>query len=96
MLDPAVDSTARALAAKLRASPAIAASWQAARRDYGKFLGFTLLSGLFSLLGILVCCVGVWVTQPIAMMAAAVFYADVTGTLGGKNFEPAPSELAQP
>ena len=29
MLDPAVDSTARALAAKLRASPAIAAFWQA-------------------------------------------------------------------
>ena len=66
---------------------AISASWQAARRDYGKFLGFTLLSGLFAILGIFVCFVGIWVTQPIATMAAAVFYADVTGTLRGGSPE---------
>lgn len=70
---------------------AISASWQAARRDYGKFLGFTLLTGLFYLLGIVVCCVGILVTQPVATMAAAIFYADVTGTLHDSGLEPAPA-----
>lgn len=72
---------------------AISASWQAARANYGKFLGFTLLSFLFSLLGLLVCCVGILITQPIAIMAAAIFYADVTGTLGGGDtgVEPSPA-----
>jgi len=74
---------------------AISASWNAAKNNYGKFLGFTILAGLFSLLGFLACCIGVWVTAPIASMAAAVLYADVTGTLDGAKAAP-PAENPPP
>ncbi|MGE5528416.1 MAG: hypothetical protein ACM3X6_04650 [Patescibacteria group bacterium] len=60
---------------------AISASWQTASRHYGKFLGFSVLSFLIGISGILVCCVGVLVTASIATMAGAVLYADMTGTL---------------
>lgn len=73
---------------------AIAASWAAAKANYGKFLGFSVLTWLFSVLGVLVCCVGAWVTGPIAMMAGAVLYADVTGTLDGPGALPGPEPEA--
>ena len=62
---------------KMSGVDAFKASWNLVKADYGRHLVFFLLMVFWNLIGILLCCVGVFVTSAVMTVAVAVAYNDL-------------------
>jgi len=57
--------------------PAMELSRKVISKHWWNFLGFAIVMGLVNVLGILVCCVGMFVTAPLTMIALMYAYEDI-------------------
>ena len=71
---------------KLQAMDAIKWSFKAAMANFWRILGMTLLTGLLSFAGLLLCYVGVFLVLPIQYAAIAVAYEKVFGLSNPEDF----------
>jgi uncharacterized membrane protein len=69
---------------------AVKLSFKAGRANMGGVLGLLLLNGLFSMLGVLACIVGVYFYLPIAIASQAVAYRRVFPDIGQLGQYPPP------
>lgn len=71
---------------KLQAIDAIRWSFRAAMANFWRILGMTLLTGLLSFVGLLLCYVGAFLVLPIQYAAIAVAYEKVFGLSDPRQF----------
>ena len=74
--------------------PAMRLSRKAVSKHWWKFLGFGIVLVLFNLLGVLLLCVGVFLTFPISLAALMYAYEDIFATAGSQAKKPAEQDLA--
>jgi uncharacterized membrane protein len=60
--------------------PAMETSRKVVAKHWWHVFGLMLVAGLLNLAGLLVCCVGMWITFPIALGAITYAYEDLFGT----------------
>jgi hypothetical protein len=76
---------------KLQGFDAVKLSFKGAMANFWRLLGMSILSGLLSLCGALLCYVGVFLVFPIVYGAIACAYEQVYGLAGpGENYENLP------
>jgi len=74
--------------------PAIQLSRKVVSKHWWKFLGFGIVLVLFNLLGVLLLCVGVFLTFPISLAALMYAYEDIFATAESQAEKPAEHDLA--
>jgi uncharacterized membrane protein len=75
---------------KMSGLDAVRLSFKASRANMGGVLGLMLLNGLFSILGVLTCFIGVYFYLPIAIASQAVAYRRVFPDIGQFGQYPPP------
>lgn len=58
----------------------ITRSWQLVKPQFGTALVFVIFNGLLTTAGLILCCIGYFVTFPVTIMATLLAFRDVTGT----------------
>jgi len=81
---------------KLSGLEAVKLSIKAGKANFGGVLGLILLSGLFSIIGVLCCFVGVYFYLPVALAAQAVAYRRVFPFIPGLTAPQSPLPPPQP
>jgi len=66
---------------KMEFWPAMELSRKVITRHWWSFFGLAIMGGLLNIVGMLVCCVGMFVTMPVTLMAIMYAYEDIFGSV---------------
>ena len=76
---------------KMSGLDAVKLSFRAAKANFGGVLGLVLLNGLFSIVGLLCCIVGLYFYLPVSLAAQAVAYRRVFPEIAADFTSPPPT-----